>query len=338
MKIGLGLGIPHIRRRGQSLSSMTVTQAPTLTVPDPLVAGGQIDIANALITDPVYDSVTWQVRVNGDPVGHDLEADGPWTVAGDGADVITVVVRAVKAGHSDRVVTLGPLTLLEAPAVVSFNTSPSYVNVGVTVSVTDLVMTGYPAPTPSYQWFLNAEAISGATASSYTTVATGTLTVEVTATNSVDDDTLASGSITVNEFPADYTAPVVSNVSISPDPAIVGETLTALYDVTGTPTPTMTFQWKLNGSNVIGATSSTYSYFQGDEPGPITVAVTATNVVDSDTTESANTTLYAPPYGEGGGWEDVPDDGPTLGDAVLLENDDFLLLEDGTDKLLLEAV
>ena len=245
MRIGLGLGLTFIRGGGGELLPLpATTTAPTLTVPDPFIPGGSIDINQARVTDPVYTSVTWEVRVNGVEVGHDLEADGPWTIAGDAEDIVTVRVVAVTTNYRDVVVIL------------------------------------------------------------------------------------SAGEI--------VTVPVVSGVSISPDPAIVSNVLTALYTATGYPTPAITFQWKLNGSNVIGATSSTYSYFQGDEPGPITVAVTATNSAGNDTTESANATLYAPPYGEGGGWEDVPD--VTLGDSVLLENNDFLLLESATDKLLLEAV
>jgi hypothetical protein len=50
-----------------------------------------------------------------------------------------------------------------------------------------------------------------------------------------------------------------------------------------------TYQWKKNGSNIGGATSSTYTTLVGDVGGVITVAVTATNATGSTTATSLGT-------------------------------------------------
>lgn len=76
-------------------------------------------------------------------------------------------------------------------------------------------------------------------------------------------------------------------------PAISGE---AKEDETLTAWPgewsqaaTFTYQWKLDGSNITGATGKTYKVVTGDIGKPISVEVTATNSAGSATAESAET-------------------------------------------------
>lgn len=77
-------------------------------------------------------------------------------------------------------------------------------------------------------------------------------------------------------------------------PAISGtaqedETLTAWVG-TWTNSPTSyTYQWKLDGSNIVGATNATYTCVTGDVDGAITVAVTAVNAAGSASATSAAT-------------------------------------------------
>lgn len=87
-------------------------------------------------------------------------------------------------------------------------------------------------------------------------------------------------------------APNIYSVTISGDP-YVGSTLTASVGVTGYPTPSLTYQWKRDGGNISGATSSTYTAVEADDGTDLTVTVTATNTEDSDSDTSAAVAISA---------------------------------------------
>jgi hypothetical protein len=77
-------------------------------------------------------------------------------------------------------------------------------------------------------------------------------------------------------------APAISSVTIS-GTAVVGQTLTATASgVTGSPAPTLSYQWKRGATN-IGTNSSTYPLVQADagNTSNITCVVTATNASGS---------------------------------------------------------
>lgn len=82
--------------------------------------------------------------------------------------------------------------------------------------------------------------------------------------------------------PANVVLPAVSGT------AQVGETLTALPGI-WTGAVSFTYQWKADGSNIEGATGSTYNPVIGDVGNPITVVVTAVNSTGSTPAESADT-------------------------------------------------
>lgn len=92
------------------------------------------------------------------------------------------------------------------------------------------------------------------------------------------------------------SAPNITSVTISGDP-YVGSTLTANVGVTGYPTPSLTYQWKRDGGDISGATSSTYEAVEADDGTDLTVTVTATNTEDSDSDTSAAVAISDPPAG-----------------------------------------
>lgn len=100
----------------------------------------------------------------------------------------------------------------------------------------------------SYSWLLNGGLISGATASSFTAMASGTYNFIMT--NSVGvADTSAGVTVTVNPGPPATTTPT-GNTSICSGSSVnlVGNTGTGY-----------TYQWYMGGSPITGATSSSYS-------------------------------------------------------------------------------
>lgn len=86
--------------------------------------------------------------------------------------------------------------------------------------------------------------------------------------------------------PINTVAPVVSGT------ATVGQTLTTTNGTwTGAPAPTFTYQWKRTGSNIGGATSSTYVLVAADYANTIRCVVTATNsVAPSGVSANSNST------------------------------------------------
>jgi hypothetical protein len=81
-------------------------------------------------------------------------------------------------------------------------------------------------------------------------------------------------------LPANTVAPVVSGIGY------VGQTLATTNGTwTGNPAPTFAYQWQRNGSNIGGATASTYVVTLADEGVPVRCVVTATN---SEGSASAN--------------------------------------------------
>ena len=73
-------------------------------------------------------------------------------------------------------------------------------------------------------------------------------------------------------LPVNTAAPAITGSTL------VGSTLTLSNGTwTGSPTPTYTYQWKRNGTNISGATASTYLLVSADLTTTITATVTATN-------------------------------------------------------------
>ncbi|WP_353076991.1 hypothetical protein [Flavobacterium sp.] len=92
-------------------------------------------------------------------------------------------------------------------------------------------------------------------------------------------------------IPFNTIAPVVSGTNT------VGSILTTTNGTWGGSTPiTYTYQWLRNGSNIIGATSSTYTSVLADSSANISCRVTATNSVGSANATSNSLTIYEEEY------------------------------------------
>jgi hypothetical protein len=92
------------------------------------------------------------------------------------------------------------------------------------------------------------------------------------------------------------TAPTISGVTIS-GVTTQGQTLTATPGtVTGSPTPTVTYQWQrdvagnASYSNISGATSNTYTLVSADTGNKVRVVATAANGVGSNATANSSAT------------------------------------------------
>lgn len=159
--------------------------------------------------------------------------------------------------------------------------------VGNVLSCTTGTWSGTPTPTYTYQWYRDATPISGATANTYTTVnadAGANITCTVTATNTAGVQGATSNTLVPTRAPLTNVSPLITGG------AGVGSMLSVSN---GTwyayPVPTYSYQWKRDGVNISGATSSTYTTQDpADVDTDITCDVTATNTHGSATQASSN--------------------------------------------------
>jgi hypothetical protein len=97
----------------------------------------------------------------------------------------------------------------------------------------------------SYQWKLNGSSISGATLATYSATAAGNYTC--TETNSCGSNTSAPIAVSVTAFPVAIITS--STTQICPFGNVI---------LSANSSPGYSFQWKLNNTNIIGATASSY--------------------------------------------------------------------------------
>jgi hypothetical protein len=95
--------------------------------------------------------------------------------------------------------------------------------------------------------------------------------------------------------PAAGAAPVNTVLPLITGTPTVGQTLSVSTGTwTGNPAPTFTYQWAVNGVDVMGATMSTYVLQAGDATFMVTAKVTATNSQGSAFANAASVGPVAP--------------------------------------------
>jgi len=167
---------------------------------------------------------------------------------------------------------------LFGPAVIPANTSPPVITGTTAVDSTLLTSLGTwsgSAANYSFQWKRGGVNIAGATTNVYTLVSAdlgAMITVTVTATNTAGSASATSAAV----GPVTITAPVNSALPVISGTTTQGQTLST---TTGTwsGSPSYTYQWLRNGSNIAAATTNTYLLVPADVGTMISVKVTATN-------------------------------------------------------------
>ncbi len=181
-------------------------------------------------------------------------------------------------------------TLLVCAAVVNapVNVVPPVASggplIGDTVSCTTGTWSGPGTFAYSYQWRRNGANISLATSSTYVLVTAddgAAIDCVVTATTTYGATPQDSNNIGAGSIPAFTVSPVASGT-----PA-VGQTLSCTAGTTtGTATIISTYQWRRDGVDIGGATSSTYVVVTADAGTDLDCMVTATNSFGYDTQDS----------------------------------------------------
>ena len=141
----------------------------------------------------------------------------------------------------------------------------------------------------SYQWIAGGSGIAGATGSTYTLTSSEqgqTVQVRVTFTDDADNEETLTSAATV-------AVAAASNREATGQPAIggtpqVGETLTAdtagITDADGLTNASYEYQWLASGTDIDGATGSTYTLTSSEQGKTIQVRVTFTDDADNEET------------------------------------------------------
>ena len=205
----------------------------------------------------------------------------PATSMGDNASVFAVVVSNSAGTATSNHATLTVTDALVAPVITKQPAAQS-VTAGQTAKFT-VEATG-TAPL-RYQWKLNDQDISGATDSSYATSDTNTVGNDAVFTVVVSNGT---GTATSDKATLTVTpAPVAPAITTQPVSQVVATGQIASFSVVATGTEPLAYQWKKNGSDIAGATSSTYKPVSSSELNGAKFSVEVTNSAGTVTSNEA---------------------------------------------------
>ena len=243
--------------------------------------------------DQVTAGSTVMLSVTADgttPFTYQWEKDGNNLVGSTGPTLTIANIQSANVGSYSVMVSnsagsttsdISTITIAVAPAIITQPVSQS-VAAGVNVTFT-VAASGIPSPT--FQWRKNGALIPNAstatlTLSTVTASASGTYTV--VAANEAGSATSGGAVLTVGQ-PA--TAPVFV---AQPQNKSVATGSTVIFSASASGTPAPTFQWKKNGSNIVGATSSSYSIVNTTVSNVGSYTVVATNSAGSVTSDAAS--------------------------------------------------
>ena len=252
--------------------TVVVNAAPTATV----TASGSTTFCkggSTVLTAVSGTAVLYQWFRNGVAVTAATATGTTYTATTSGSYTVVVTNSLSCTGSSAAVV----ITVNAPPTTVTASGSTAFCTGG---SVT---FQGPTATGLTYQWYMNAAVITGATTSSYTATTAGDYYLEVTDVATGCVDTSAHFNVTIGAGPSAAITP-------SPSVTICAGNTTTLSTNTA---PGLTYQWNLNGSPV-GTGGTSYNYTTG-VGGSYTVTVAFASNPSCYTTTTTPTVITVNP-------------------------------------------
>jgi gliding motility-associated-like protein len=274
-------------------ASNTVTITATSVTPSVVIAASSTSICSGnsvtFTATPANGGTTptYQWKINGVNVAGQTASTFTSTTLVNG-DAITVVMTsndpcANPVTAASNTVTITATSVTPSVAITASSTSICSGN-----SVTFTVTPANGGTTPTYQWKINGVNVAGQTASTFTstTLANGdAITVVMTSNDPCANPvTAASNIITIT------SAFVTPSVAISSNTTSICSGNSIIFTATpvnGGTAPA--YQWKINGVNVAGQTTSTFTSTTFANGDAITVVMTSNDPCANPVTAASNT-------------------------------------------------
>jgi len=286
-----------------SNSSGSVTSASATLTVNAAATAPSITSQPASSTVTAGGSASFSVTATGSPAPTYQWQKGGAAIAGATAATLSLtsvqtadagtyaVVIANSAGSvtsASATLTVNPATTPGTAPTISSQPAAATVTAGYSASFS---VTATGSPTPTYQWQKGGAAIAGATSASLslTSVQSSDAGIySVVVSNPSGSVTSANATLTVTAATVPGTAP-----SITSQPA--GLMLPAGYSgtltVAATGTAPLSYQWRLNGSAIPGATGSTLPLASVQAGASGSYSVVVTNAAGSTTSNVATITV-----------------------------------------------
>ena len=290
---------------GQSTATYTLREFPAdpgklITIDDLTPAEGQVLTASNTLADEdgISGPIAYQWQRNGVNIAGATGATYTTTQADVGAALRVVASYTDDQGTPESVssaATAAVTNVNSAPTgiVTIDNTMPAEGDV-LTASNTLADADGLSGPI-TYQWQRNGVDIAGATGATYTTTQADVgAAITVVASYTDDQATAESMSSTATASVTNVNAAPTGIVAIDNTTPAEGDILTAnntLADADGLSGP-ISYQWRRDGVDVVGATGSTYATTQADLGAVLTVVASYTD--DQGTPENSPSAGTAP--------------------------------------------
>lgn len=276
-------------------SANAVASVPSLSVTQLKLSGANADLvritaqpanqsltpgqsANLSVTAAGTGTLSYQWSKDGSPISGATNATYPIASASV-ADTGSYTVKVSNAyGYETSASATVSINSAAAPVFTAQPSSQS-VDAGTTLTLTAAAS---GAPTPTYQWFKDNVAISGATSATYTVASATTASAgsyKVVATNSQGAAT--SNTVTVTVVTA---APVIT---AQPAPVTINVADPIALSVTATGIPVPTYQWYKDSVAITGATASSYTVSSATTADAGSYTVVVSNGIGSPATSDA---------------------------------------------------